>query len=261
MGRMEIKNEKMRSFMSMLFAFVLLLLFYPYDRAEIADMEDGAEKSAVPYENDGTEESAALYRKDETEESQTRRVALTFDDGPNAVYTPMLLNGLKERGIKATFFLIGSNVEEGDNRELVKRMRKEGHVLGNHTYHHRELTSLSEEEAYQELKATSDLVKSITGEDLEYMRPPFGAWQKELDRKIPMIPVLWSVDTLDWTTGNVDEIVRHAVEGLGQEGSGRDDIILMHDCYESSVKAAFRIIDLLQARGYEFVTVDALIQP
>ena len=84
-------------------------------------MEDGAEKSAVPYENDGTEESAALYRKDETEESQTRRVALTFDDGPNAVYTPMLLNGLKERGIKATFFLIGSNVEEGENRELVRK--------------------------------------------------------------------------------------------------------------------------------------------
>lgn len=186
--------------------------------------------------------------------TEAPKIALTFDDGPNATYTPLLLDGLKERGVKATFFLIGKNIEKGNNRELVLRMYEEGHLLGNHTYNHVEITKVSDEEAFRELTMTNDLVRDITGVQMEYMRPPFGVWQKKLEQEIHVIPVLWSVDPLDWSSENEDEIVNKVVTEVQE-----NDIILLHDSYDSSIKAALRIIDLLQAEGYEFVTVDELI--
>lgn len=182
------------------------------------------------------------------------KIALTFDDGPNAYHTPELLDGLKARGVKATFFLIGENVEKAGNDELLLRMLEEGHLIGNHTYHHVDISKVSDEEAYQEIAMTSELIYDITGEQLEYMRPPFGVWQKALEEKIEILPVMWTVDPLDWATENTDEIVNKVVTKVRE-----NDIILLHDCYESSVKAALRIVDLLQAEGYEFVTVDQLI--
>ena len=182
------------------------------------------------------------------------KIAITFDDGPSTAYTPILLDGLKERGVHATFFLIGKNIEQGDNAQIVKRMQEEGHLIGNHTYNHLEITRVSNETAYQEIKKTNDLIESITGETVEYMRPPFGLWQKELEQRIHVLPVMWTVDPLDWATENVDEIVNKVVTETEE-----NDIILLHDCYDSSVKAAFRIIDLLQAEGFEFVTVDELM--
>ena len=182
------------------------------------------------------------------------KIAITFDDGPSTAYTPILLDGLKEHGVHATFFLIGKNIEQGDNAQIVKRMQEEGHLIGNHTYNHVEITRVSNETAYQEIKKTNDLIESITGETVEYMRPPFGLWQKELEQRIHVLPVMWTVDPLDWATENVDEIVNKVVTETKE-----NDIILLHDCYDSSVKAAFRIIDLLQAEGFEFVTVDELM--
>lgn len=182
------------------------------------------------------------------------KIALTFDDGPNAIHTPVLLDGLKERNVKATFFLIGKNIEAGNNAEIVKREKEEGHLVGNHTYSHIEITRVSDETAFQELKKTNDLIAEITGEPVQYMRPPFGLWQKKLEQRIHVLPVLWTVDPLDWATENVDEIVNKVVTEVEE-----NDIILLHDCYKSSVKAALRIIDLLEAKGYQFVTVDELL--
>ena len=101
---------------------------------------------------------------------------------------------------------------------------------------------------------TNEAIKNITGEEVQFMRPPFGLWQKELEKKIHVLPVMWSIDPLDWATENVDEIVNKVVTEAQE-----NDIILLHDCYDSSIKAALRIIDLLQAEGYEFVTVDELM--
>lgn len=182
------------------------------------------------------------------------KIALTFDDGPHQVYTPMLLDGLKERGVKATFFLIGENIEIGENAEIVKREHEEGHLIGNHTYSHVEITRLENEAAYQEIQKTNEIIENIIGEKVEFMRPPFGAWQKELEKKIHVLPVMWTVDPLDWATENVDEIVNKVVTEVKE-----NDMILLHDCYASSVKAALRIVDLLQAEGYTFVTVDELL--
>ena len=201
------------------------------------------------------ETEGEIQQKESVEESGVKEkpsIAITFDDGPSSRYTGRLLDGLKERNVKASFFLIGENAEE--NPELVERIYKEGHLIGNHTYSHIQMTHLSEEAAVREIEKTDQVISAITGEHVAYMRPPFGAWQRELEIKMEVLPVLWSVDPLDWTTENVDEIVSKVVTEV-EEG----DIILLHDCYASSVEAALRIVDILQKEGYEFVTVDRLL--
>lgn len=237
------RNRKLVQVMNCLYFLLFLMICGPaFVGRQIGDS---------PSEN--SETAVTFLHKMETEKP---KVALTFDDGPNADFTPVLLDGLKERNVKATFFLIGQNIEEGNNREIVKRLYEEGHLLGNHTYHHVEITKISDDEAYLELKMTNDLVREILGTNLEYMRPPFGLWQKELEQKLDVLPVMWTIDTLDWTTENTDEIVHKVVTNVKE-----NDIILMHDCYDSSVKAALRIVDLLQAEGYDFVTADQLMMP
>ena len=201
------------------------------------------------------ETEGEIQQKESVEESGVKEkpsIAITFDDGPSSRYTGRLLDGLKERSVKASFFLIGENAEE--NPELVERIYKEGHLIGNHTYSHVQMTHLSEEAAVREIEKTDQVISAITGEHVAYMRPPFGAWQRELEVRMEVLPVLWSVDPLDWTTENVDEIVSKVVTEV-EEG----DIILLHDCYASSVEAALRIVDILQKEGYEFVTVDRLL--
>ncbi len=180
------------------------------------------------------------------------RIALTFDDGPHPVYTPKLLDGLKERNVKATFFVVGKNIE--GREDIIKRMDEEGHLIGNHTYDHVKITGLPEEEACAQITKTSELVKEITGKNTEFVRPPFGAWDKKLECGFEMFPVLWSVDPLDWTTKNVDAVVQKVLS-RAEENS----IILLHDYYDSSVEAALKIVDALLERGFEFVTVDELV--
>ena len=183
---------------------------------------------------------------------EIKYVALTFDDGPSPRCTPQLLDGLKERDVKATFFLIGENIS--GKEEIVRRMAEEGHLIGNHTYSHVKLSGMAPEAACEEIRKTSDLIQEITGKPAEYIRPPFGEWDKSLECGLTLFPVLWTVDTLDWTTENVSDVVRRGTEKV-KDG----DVILLHDCYASSVKAALEIIDTLKSRGFQFVTADELI--
>lgn len=198
------------------------------------------------------------YWEPETEEAgsqaingETKKIAITFDDGPS-IYTEELLDGLKERGVSATFFVIGKSAEQYP--DIVKREHDEGHLVGNHTYNHVEITKLSEEKAREEIERTNTVLENLLETSIEYVRPPFGLWQKKLETDMNVIPVMWSVDPLDWTTENVDEIVNKVVTEAEE-----NDIILLHDCYKSSVQAAFRIVDMLQKEGFEFVTADELI--
>lgn len=186
------------------------------------------------------------------EKTEKKRIALTFDDGPHPIYTPQMLELLEEEQVPATFFLLGENVElYGD---VVKDIAREGHLIGNHTYHHVQVTSLSLDEACKEIQETSDLIEELTGAGTEYVRPPFGTWNAELEERLNLIPVMWSIDTKDWTTQNVDWIVREAVKHAEDH-----DIILMHDSYQSTVDAVKRVIEQLEAEGFEFVTVDEII--
>lgn len=181
-----------------------------------------------------------------------KRVAITFDDGPNPDYTAKLLEGLKERGVSATFFLLGVEIEESP--ELVEQMYEEGHLIGNHSYQHVNLCNLTDEKAIEQVVKTNELIEAITGERPQFIRPPFGSWKKNLDYETTMIEVLWDVDPLDWNTSNTDVVVKRVLKSV-EDG----DIILLHDASQSSVDAALQIIDQLQKEGYLFVTVDELI--
>lgn len=185
-------------------------------------------------------------------ESEKKKIALTFDDGPHPVYTEQVLQVLDHGNIPATFFLLGQNIEE--HQDLVKEIDAKGHLIGNHTYHHVQVTSLPLDQVCEEIQKTSDLIESLTGKGTEYVRPPFGTWSEGLEDRLNLIPVMWTIDTLDWTTENVDEIVCRVTEQAEENG-----IILMHDGYESTVQALERFIPLLEAEGYEFVTVDQVI--
>ena len=182
------------------------------------------------------------------------RAALTFDDGPGGSYTSRLLDGLKERNVKASFFLLGEKIEQYP--ELVERMQKEGHLIGNHTYHHVQLDKIGEIKAREEILKTNNLIYETTGIYPQYMRPPFGAWKKNLELCVEMLPVFWTIDTLDWKVKNAEKIV-DIVQNEIDDGA----IILMHDEYDTSVEAALEIIDILRTMGYELVTVDQLIMP
>lgn len=189
---------------------------------------------------------------DNGKEQEKKKIALTFDDGPHPVYTPEMLDLLKEKNVKATFFLLGEQIEKYP--DIVKRMSEEGHLIGNHSYKHEQLSKLSSVQACSQVNRTNELIHSITGKYPEYLRPPFGDWKDSLDCEVNMVEVLWDVDTLDWSSKNKDKVVNKVMNNV-EEG----DIILMHDSYESTVQATGEIIDRLQEEGYEFVTVDELI--
>ena len=181
-----------------------------------------------------------------------RKVALTFDDGPDPYYTEQLLDGLKERGVKASFFITGIHAEQ--NPEIVKRMYEEGHLIGNHTYSHIQLKKSNREKYKEELAKTSEIIQNITGEEVQFVRPTYGTWDKKLEKELPMLPVMWTVDPRDWCQANAACIAEIVVKKV-KEG----DIILMHDQYDPSVKAALLIVDELKRQGYEFVTVDEMM--
>ena len=183
---------------------------------------------------------------------EEKRIAITFDDGPHRLYTPKLLDGLKERGIHATFFLVGENI--GNNEALVKRMAEEGHLIGNHTFSHVQLTKMKKEDACWEVQQTNERICAVTGAPVLYIRPPYGSWNDELQAEIPMTVTLWNLDSEDWKSQNTGKIVE-LVESEAEEGS----IILLHDIFDTSVEAALRIVDDLTAQGYTFVTVDELL--
>ena len=197
-------------------------------------------------------ETSAEYQEVSAQFQEAPKIALTFDDGPRRGCTDRLLDGLEEREVTATFFVIGQYAENAP--DLIRRMDEEGHLIGNHTYHHVDIAGLSNEEAEEEIVKTDQVIFEITGKHIGYVRPPFGVWQAELEEKMDVIPVMWTVDPLDWTTENVEEIINKVVTEAEE-----DDIILLHDCYDSSVDAALRIVDILKAEGYRFVTVDELI--
>lgn len=129
------------------------------------------------------------------EEPQEKKIAITFDDGPHPVYTEKLLDGLKERDVKATFFVLGEKAKEYP--EIIERMEKEGHIIGNHTYTHIQLKSSNRQQFRDELVQTNETIKEITGQEVQYVRPPYGTWDKKLEEELNMFPVLWNVDTLD----------------------------------------------------------------
>lgn len=227
-------NKKMVS--SIVMAAVCLLLLGIQSR----------EKQQAVQETIGT-----VQEKSHTD-SGTKKIAITFDDGPHPQYTELLLDGLKERGVKATFFVTGEHAEL--HPEVIKRMSEEGHLIGNHTYSHIQLRSNNREEFKEQLVKTNKIISDITGKEVLYVRPPYGTWDKKFETELNMFPVLWTVDPKDWCSDNAASVTQKVVSK-----SRENDIILMHDYYESSVTAALKAVDELLEKGYDFVTVEEIL--
>lgn len=178
-------------------------------------------------------------------------IALTFDDGPRRSTTTRLLDGLAERGVKATFFLIGAQVE--DNRDVVLRMDAEGHQIGIHTYDHVKLTSLNRADFDAQVDKSRALLKQVLGHNDFLLRPPYGMLDDSVKAWAGCPIILWSIDPEDWKDMNTAREVRQIVSEA-KDGS----IILMHDIFPESVDAALQVVDQLHAQGYLFCTVDEL---
>lgn len=178
-------------------------------------------------------------------------IAITFDDGPNAVLTPKLLDGLKSRNVKATFFTLGECAQP--NLDIVRRAYDEGHEIGNHSWSHPELTSLSLDKAQWQITHTSELLDQVCGKGTKYLvRPPYGSSNEAVRAILGSPSVLWSIDTNDWQYG-YDHVYNHIINNA-YDGA----IILCHDIHSTTIPAALDAIDVLLDRGYEFVTVSEL---
>lgn len=237
-----LKKVKWRAVFMIFDGVMILLLFFLCGQRRIGGGNEKERYVEVPSVSD----------KVENTDCEPRKIALTFDDGPHYAYTKILLDGLKERGVVATFFVTGEHAAL--HPELVRRMHNEGHLVGNHTYSHIALRHDNREEYKEELLLTSEVLEEITGEEVLFVRPPYGSWNKVFEEELNMIPVLWTVDPLDWCSSSVECIVQNTLCDVED-----NDIILMHDYFETSVTAALEIVDELLEEGFTFVTVEEIL--
>ncbi|HTJ46189.1 MAG TPA: polysaccharide deacetylase family protein [Kofleriaceae bacterium] len=187
------------------------------------------------------------------------RVALTFDDGPDPIRTPMLLDALASEGVKATFFLVGKAVDA--NPALARRIAREGHELGNHTYRHPYLPLARSRDVVRELMQTDRAIAAATGTIPSLARPPYGGRSPGNVRAIEKTNkrvVLWDVNSFDWRGAPAGEVALRVTE-RARNGS----IILLHDARdggEATIEAVRLIIPALRAQGLEPVTVSELLR-
>ncbi|SET63581.1 Peptidoglycan/xylan/chitin deacetylase, PgdA/CDA1 family [Natronincola peptidivorans] len=193
--------------------------------------------------------------------ANTTKIALTFDDGPNPKYTPQILDVLKQQGVPATFFVMGSRVER--HPEIVQRIAQEGHVVANHTWIHPDLSKVPQVTLLSEMQRTEDIIHKVTGLRTSLMRPPYGRVNPEGIEKLRDMNykvINWSVDSVDWRDQDVDQILINTLPGVRQGG-----ILLFHDAggdqqtRGATAAALPEIIHTLRSQGYEFVTVDELL--
>ncbi len=196
-----------------------------------------------------------------------RKVALTFDDGPDPIYTPQILDALRKAGVTATFFVIGANGEL--NPGLLRREVAEGHEIGNHTFTHPNIATIKPTQFQLELSATQHLLASAVGRHSLLFRPPYAvdAEPETIDQVRPLeftaergyLVVGMQIDPDDWERPGVDQIVRRTVE---QAERGEGNVILLHDSggdRSQTVQAIPKIIEVLQARGFQFVNISDLL--
>ncbi len=212
-------------------------------------------------------DQAILTRKGTVYRVKTKRkaVAITFDDGPSPVWTPLILDELKKSGIKATFFMIGHHVRKYP--EIARRVAQEGHQIGNHGYAHSVLLYYTPDELEEEIKYSELVIREITGKTTTCFRPPKALITKREKKKIKSIGyhvVLWSLNSKDWVTFDDKYIVRYL---LNRVRSG--DIILFHDSggvftteggdRRETVSTIATLAEKLKKRGFACVTVDELL--
>ncbi len=190
---------------------------------------------------------------------QDKKIALTFDDGPEEKWTPQILDILKQKNVKATFFVIGKQVQKYP--EMLRQIDSEGHIVGDHTLDHVDLTKLGAQQVDNEIESCASIIHETIGKTPKFVRPPFGFHNPVVDNAIyskNRIIVLWSLDTEDWTGLDAAAVKARIIPKM-QNGF----IILQHDGENpkltGSIQALPDIIDNLRAQGYTFVTVSELL--
>lgn len=190
-------------------------------------------------------------------ETDKKVVALSFDAAWGNEDTEKILDILKENNVKVTFFMTGEWVEKFP--EDVKKIAKDGHVLGNHSENHKKMSELSAGDCKEEIMKVHNKVKELTGVEMEVFRPPYGDYDDKLVNvtyEVGYFPVQWSIDSLDWKNYGVNSIIETVVNHKALDNGG---IILMHNGSKFTADALQGVIDGLKEKGYEFVTIPELI--
>ena len=177
-------------------------------------------------------------------------IALTFDDGPNH-NTIKILNILEKYHIKATFFILGTNIK--GNEETIKKMNELNMEIGNHMYSHKLLTKLKNEEILSEINKVDEQIFNIIKKKPTLIRPSYGTFNKRIKQIIDRPIIIWNIDTLDWKNHNSKLIEKRVMSKISD-----GDIILMHDIYTATANSLESIIPKLLASNYQFVTVSEL---
>lgn len=182
-----------------------------------------------------------------------KSIAFTFDDSPNNNKTNKIVNYLNDNLSHATFFMLGNKMK--NHRDLVLTVLNSGNEIGSHTYSHQNMSKMTNEEVINDFNLMNDLYKSITGNDLKYLRPPYGVIKNTQKSLINASFILWSLDTNDWRYRNKNYIINYVLNNV-QDG----DIILFHDSYQETVEAIEELLPLLYSKGYQVMSVSELFQ-
>nr|WP_239559131.1 polysaccharide deacetylase family sporulation protein PdaB [Sporohalobacter salinus] len=191
-----------------------------------------------------------IYKVDTSQ----KKIAITLDGMWGAEYTEDILKVLREHDIKITFFFGGNWLEEYP--EMAKKIAEDGHEIGNHTYSHPHLNSLSRSEIKKELTKNQEQIENLVGKQPKVFRPPFGEYSNKVinvAKKLNFKTIQWSIDSLDWKDPGVDSIVNRVLNKVGP-----GDIILMHNNATVIVEALEILVPKLKKQGYEIVKVSEL---
>ena len=237
--------------------YTLVIILFIAGFSGVCSADNDKDVSADSYKYDY--EDIIIKKGNESE----KVVALTFDDGPDEVFTPQVLDILKKYDVKATFFLIGEKVPY--NKQIVKREKEEGHEIGNHTYTHINAAKKTKSEIESEVTKTQEAIKEITGEYPTLFRPPYRALSRDLCQVVKsknMNIILWSnIDVRDWSNPGVNSIVS-TIENKVENGN----IIILHDYNtvrndkSQTIQALEIVIPKLKEKGYKFVTISELME-
>lgn len=183
-------------------------------------------------------------------DTSSKVVALTFDDGPSR-YTNDIIDILEKNDAVATFFILGNKVKLYE--ETLKRSISNGNEIGNHTFNHKWLTKLTDDEIKEQISNTQSIIEEVTGYTPLLFRPSYGSLNRRVRKDINLDIVLWNVDTMDWKYKSTNKIVARATNNVKDM-----DIILLHDTYKSTKDSLEKIITTLKDKGFTFVTVSEL---
>lgn len=228
-------------------------------KIELPENKTGVTEMTIPYEEIQPFIQNELVDPKFLAEEKTlldpdgKYIALTFDDGPMANTTPKVLQTLKDKDVKATFFMLGENAKKSP--DLVKQIHDEGHELASHSYSHPQLTNLSKKAIEKEVQQTDKAIFEATGVLPRTFRPPYGAVNQSVAEVIGKPIIQWNIDSLDWQSKNKNSVIK-----VVKQTSTAGGILLMHDIQSATADALATIIDHLQKEGYQFVTTQELLE-